>query len=226
MGGNSPCDCASGCSDRHCSGVNDVFEMIRWDRDGPGCLDSGSGCTGGALLHIVFNYPSGSGSGSMHPIGLLFDPWQLQDAYSIKAMFVLDGDTNHHPWQNDHPACRLASGWDWLSDYDAAGGSFDTNAVYTAMEKQCYFSLEQDPNWAGFWGNFIDARKAALRAIRDGSFGEPDGASYLEPEIDMEISDDAAWDSMYNTALKAVVVQTNYCSEQLGSTDAINKYCT
>jgi len=178
------------------------------------------------ILPIVFNYPSGSGSGSMHPIGLLFDPWQLQDAYSIKAMFVLDGDTNHHPWQNDHPACRLASGWDWLSDYDAAGGSFDTNAVYTAMEKQCYFSLEQDPNWAGFWGNFIDARKAALRAIRDGSFGEPDGASYLEPEIDMEISDDAAWDSMYNTALKAVVVQTNYCSEQLGSTDAINKYCT
>merc|ERR1712087_133398 len=55
---------------------------------------------------------------------------------SIKAMFVLDGDTNHHPWQNDHQACRLASGWDWLSDYDAAGGSFDTNAVYTAMEKR------------------------------------------------------------------------------------------
>lgn len=277
--GYSPCDCVNGCSDGHCSDVIDVFEMIRWDRDGSG--------TGGALLHmigspedvddmlgddgrinwlsdmsfdkayhvindcqadasqpscsaaavlrsdilpIVFNYPSdpssGSGSGKMHPIGLLFDPWQLKDAYSIKAMFVLDGDTVDHPWQSDHPACRLASGWDWPSDYDAAEGSFDTNDVYTAMEKQCYFSLEQDQNWAGFWGNFIDARKAALRAIRDGSFGEPDSASYLEPEINIEISDDVAWDSMYKHALKAVVVQTNYCSEQLGSTDAVNKYCT
>merc|ERR1712032_1191063 len=30
----------------------------------------------------------------------------------------------------------------------------------------------------------------------------------------MEISDDAAWDSMYNTALKAVVVQTSYGLDQ------------
>jgi hypothetical protein len=179
------------------------------------------------VLPLVFNYPDSSSSGSMHPIDLLFDPWQLQDSYSIKAMFVVDGDTLHYPWGGDHhPACRVSSGWDWPSDFNAAGGTFDANDIYTAMVDQCHFSLEQDANWAGFWGNFIDARKAALRTIRDGGTLEPDGASYLEPEIDMEISDDAAWDSMYTNALKAVVVQTNYCKEQLGSTDAIDKYCT
>ena len=186
-------------------------------------------CTAAAVLRsdilpIVFNYPTSVGN--MHPIFLLFDPWELQDdSYGIKAMFVLDGETASIKL-DDRPACTMKSGWDWPNDYDAAGGTFDSTAIEVAMNGQCYFGLEDDKNWAGFWGNFIDARKAVQREIRDGDTSAlPDDGSYLEPEIDLEIVDDHAWDSMYKNALKAVVVQTNYCSEQLAGDAVKQKYC-
>lgn len=189
-------------------------------------------CTAAAVLRsdilpIVFNYPEAGSAGSVHPIGLLFDPLALQESYSIKGMFVLDADTVDYKLGSDnHPACTMESGWDWPHDYNAAGGTFYSTAIGDAMTGQCYFGLEDDWNWAGFWGNFIDARKAFQREIRDGDTSAlPDDSSYLEPEIDLEIVDDAAWDSMYNNALKAVVVQTNYCSDQLAG-DAVGRYCT
>jgi len=298
--GASSCDCRSGCSDRHCSAVNDVFGMIYWDREGADCKTSDSGCTGGALLHMigspenvddllgpegridwlsgdsksfgdpplyqvlndcryngdeakapcsaaallrsdvlptVFNYPDTTGAGragNVHPIGLLFDPWLLQDgSYGIKGMFVLDGDTVEFPIDCDncipapalHPPCTMESGWNWASDYNAAGSTFNTGDIGSAMNGQCYFALEAEKNWAGFWGNFIDARKAFQREIRDGDTSSlPDTSSYLEPEIDIDIVDPAAWENMYSKALKAVVVQTNYCSEQL-SGSAVDQYC-
>jgi len=285
--GSSVCDCWSGdCKDRHCSDVKDVFQMIRWDRDGTACKTSESGCQGGALMHaigspvdvvglqdanggridwlsdqsfggqykvindcqfggdatqpscsaaavlrsdllpIVFNYPYSVAD--MHPIGLVFDPLLLKESYSIKAMFVLDADTVEHPWRT-HPQWvkkEDTSGWDWPSDYDASGGVFETTGIKQEMIGQSYFGLAEYKNWAGFWGNFIDARKAALRAIRDGDTSTlPDDKAFLEPEIDIEIVSPDAWDSMYKNALKAVVVQTNYCSEQLGSPQAIKHRC-
>jgi len=177
------------------------------------------------LLPIVFNYPYSIAN--MHPIGLVFDPMLLKESYSIKAMFVLDADTVRHPWWTHHQwASEYISGWTWPNNYDATGHDFKTTDI-NARINQCYFSLAQDKNWAGFWGQFIDARKAAQRHIRNSDTSAlPDDSTYLEPEVDIEIASADAWDSMYKNALKAVVVQTNYCSEQLGSAKAINDRCT
>lgn len=299
--GSSACDCWSGgCADRHCSQVNEIFQMIRFDRDGSDCETSwqtgGSGCTGGALLHTIGTAQDMKGffkdggsidwlsaksyggryyiindcqlrgdqsqppcmasvllrsdvmpivftnilqPGGVHPIALLFDPWQLKETYGIKAMFVLDGDTATHPWwKNDdgyHMPCANPTGPDWMSDYDAQGNPFVPSdgahggGIKFAMPHQCYFSCEQDANWAGFWGNFINARKAFEESIRDADPSAlsqmPDGVAYLESEIDVEIQTEADWDSMYQNALKAVVVQTTPCQDELRGGIDLDIFC-
>jgi len=208
--------------------INDC--MAKTMADPPSC--SGNAVLRSDLLPIVFNHPA-MGLGSMHGIGLVFDPWKLDDGYSIKAMFAIDGDTVDNPYWT-HPQWTKTGdqdGWTWADDYDGQGGVFSTTDVPQAMNDQCYFALaDDDSNWAGFWGNFIDARKGALNRIRDNCEqgmcdALPDQSSYLEPEINVEIVSPEAWKSMYENALKAVTVQTNYCSEQLGSPKAIQDFC-
>merc|ERR1711920_639123 len=111
------------------------------------------------------------------------------------------------------------------SNYNGIGGLYTTDSIFQAMERQCRFGLESEDNWAGFWGNFIDARKNFLMVTRSGDTSQlPDGRAYLEPEIDVWISDSSAWEDMYENALKAVLVQTNYCNEQLRG-DVANDKC-
>lgn len=175
------------------------------------------------LLPIAFNYPDNVES--MHPIGLVYDPFALTENNPIVDMYVLDADTASTP-AAQHAECTVESGWDWQSNYNGNGDAYDPQYIFPAMQGQCRFSVESEDNWAGFWGNFIDARKNFLMVTRSGdTSGLPDGAAYLEPEIDVWISDSSAWEDMYENALKAVLVQTNYCNEQLRG-DVANDKCS
>jgi hypothetical protein len=211
--------------------INDC--QFNADQSQPPCM--ASALLRSDVLPIVFT--NLLQTGGVHPIGLLFDPWQLKETYGIKAMFVLDGKTADHPWWQDpdkggyHRPCVNPTGPDWMSDYDAQGNSFvpTREGIGAAMLQQCYFSLEQDANWAGFWGNFINSRKAFEESIRDADLSAsgtmPDGATYLESEIDVEIQTDADWDSVYRNALKAVVVQTTPCQDELRGGMTLDVYC-
>ena len=160
------------------------------------------------LLPIAFNYPDDVES--MHPIGLVYDPFALTENNPIVDMYVLDADTVDTPAAK-HAECTVESGWDWQSNYNGNGDAYDPYYILPAMQGQCIFSVESEDNWAGFWGNFIDARKNFLMVTRSGDTSLlPDGRAYLEPEIDVWISDSSAWEDMYENALKAVLVQTNY----------------
>jgi len=174
------------------------------------------------LLPIAFNYPDDVES--MHPIGLVYDPFALTENNPIVDMYVLDADTVDTPAAK-HAECTVESGWDWQSNYNGNGDAYDPYYILPAMQGQCIFSVESEDNWAGFWGNFIDARKNFLMVTRSGDTSLlPDGRAYLEPEIDVWISDSSAWEDMYENALKAVLVQTNYCNEQLRG-DVANDKC-
>jgi hypothetical protein len=207
------------------------------------CMDHNSdnppSCSAHALLRsdllpIGFNYPLKNPPGSsdpynvgwMHPIGLVYDPFALTENSRIADMYVLDGDTVNIA-SAQHPECTVERGWDWYSNYNGQGDSYQPDCsyqpycpIFQAMDKQCRFGLESEDNWAGFWGNFIDARKNFLMMTRSGDTTTlPDDSTYLEPEVDVWIRDASAWEDMYHNALKAVLVQTNYCNEQL--TDAV-----
>merc|ERR1712048_485509 len=166
-------------------------------------------------MPVVYNYPTDYTV--MHIIGILADPTDVRG--QIRTQFVIDGDT-WHGQESTRSNCDDVLDYSdtdaWVNTFCFQGDQSPPNFVNKdgSMETQCYFGPGDGVTAEALtWNqNFIQALDSAAARflwmaenpdqakITSSGSNHPDGATYLEHEVDLRFDgtslDDYLWDAV------------------------------